>query len=902
MKKILYSIILIISVCLLGIFFLNNNTYAAVKVNNKLDGGHEHNYSKLIIHINPSCTMNGVNIYKCTNCIFIKSQVIDKTGHNYTKVSETKATCTKEGREEYKCTNCNKTTSKKIDVLEHDYKLTNQKAPTCSENGYKTYKCKLCNKIMSKTIYKSGHNYKTVIIEPTCTKAGKKVEICTKCNQAKEGSTVRTEALGHNFVYDKTKQPDSSTHVMKCTRKGCTEIGFEKHTMSKATCKSSAKCKICNWTDGKLLEHNYSWETTPATCEKEGYRIGICSICKNQKKEIIKVKNHEMIKEYEQNLQDPLTHYEVNKCTRCDYISNEIKNHEFDATTNKCICGTLEEKPTQEETSVDYETVLPEPDPEPENKEEVLPEPDPEPDNKVEELPSEEEIGNLTDTNIHKHTPSKEVKYLENTNDVSTHYVVFKCIECGEEIYEPKKHEFYSNKCACGQKLTSKRSIQINRSKAEGFEGEIVNLSIGIVGDSEGITITKVEWSADNKATIQKNGNTSKVTLPMLATNKDKATVKISAKIYLKIDNTTTSLVRTTNINVYKAEISGNLISNNKTFSLPLGTSTDVGVNGLKIISGTSIKIEGTTIIAISVGETKIKDAIGNEYTVIVTEEIIPIKKIKVETLNISKGQTKQLKISVEPENATMDFLINSSNTNVLVANNTGEVKAIKEGNVTITIKSKMNKNISTQITLKVTKLPTERVDRMNFATIEGEGDNAYLLIGGNSEMDNLDNTIEKYSPVINKAEGDVIVATTTVKKDGNRDGVKWVTGHKNNVSNTVKQIQENNVNTVEAYSSGSMLAVAAVDEAIQNGDNTVEELILYDGFLGMDVQPDAFNRIVNNGIKVTIYYTDEGEEPYPNVDLTKWEDKEKYPNVTIVELPRESNHGTVIRDAQKMN
>lgn len=573
MKKILYSIILIISICLLGLIFLNNNIYAAVKTS----GAHIHSYTKQISIVTPTCTRNGYIIKQCNNKTCNKTTIVSmsKTNHNYSKlVSKLDATCTKDGYKIFKCTTCSLTKKVKINKLDHYY------------------------------------------------------------------------------VYDKTKHPDSSTHVMKCTRSGCGATFSQPHKMNKATCTTGEKCRICNWTNGKALGHNFNniKSKLNPTCTKDGYKIYECTRCYSTKKETIKKLDHNYKLDSKKDptcTEDGYKRYECVNCTSRKTVKiNNLGGHIFvydktkqpDSSTHVMKCTNSGCKKTSSQkhdmTTATCTTA------------------------------AKCKVCNWTNGKLKSHEFSKEITYKQNVQDISTHFKIRTCKICGMEVKGSKTPHTFK---------------EVNKKTKECVCG-----------------------------IIQENGR-------------------------LKVKN-----------------------------------------------------------------------------------------------------------------------------------------------------------------------------DEMYYTIIEGKGSNATLLLGGNTEMNDTEKTIEKYKTVIENNEGPIIVATTTVNKDDEQNfgkkGLVWVKGHDNNVSNTVKQIQENNVNIVEAYSSGSYQGIVTVSEMASKKDNPVKELILYDGFFGVsNTGIDVLKNILDSGVTVYFYYAqDTINEVKEYKSVMNQINGLKSDNLKIIKVDSKATHGNVIEYAQE--
>ncbi len=101
--------------------------------------------------------------------------------------------------------------------------------------------------------------------------------------------------------------------------------------------------------------------------------------------------------------------------------------------------------------------------------------------------------------------------------------------------------------------------------------------------------------------------------------------------------------------------------------------------------------VDAGIIKGMSLGETEVVvstiNNIEKRIKVVVTDEIIPVTKIKIIDSNVSLmvGDTTNLNVTVSPSNSTNQSIIwNSSDTSIATISETGTIKGIKEGKVKI--------------------------------------------------------------------------------------------------------------------------------------------------------------------------------------------------------------------------
>ena len=183
---------------------------------------------------------------------------IPAKGHSYGAWTVTKAaTCTEKGSERRDCANCDHFENREVDALGHDYKSV-VTAPTCTEKGYTTYTCTRCGDSYADTYVEAlGHDYKTVITPPTCTEDGYTTHTCTRCND----SYVDTEvpALGHTW--------DEGVVTLEPTEE---TDGIRIYT-----------CTVCGENKEEIIPslkhtHEYTAAVTEPTCTEKGYTTHTC--------------------------------------------------------------------------------------------------------------------------------------------------------------------------------------------------------------------------------------------------------------------------------------------------------------------------------------------------------------------------------------------------------------------------------------------------------------------------------------------------------------------------------------------------------------------------------------------------------------------------------------------------
>lgn len=97
----------------------------------------------------------------------------------------------------------------------------------------------------------------TVVVPPTCTKAGESISVCNVCG---EPVTKEIPALGHSFGA-----------WTQATAPTCTQAGTETRNCS--------RCGATETRDIPASGHNYTATVTQPTCTEQGYTTHICTVC-----------------------------------------------------------------------------------------------------------------------------------------------------------------------------------------------------------------------------------------------------------------------------------------------------------------------------------------------------------------------------------------------------------------------------------------------------------------------------------------------------------------------------------------------------------------------------------------------------------------------------------------------
>ena len=229
---------------------------------------HNHDYAATTIK-KVTCTENGEILYTCKlGDSFI--EVVPALGHNWVDLGgSVKATCTTEGVDNYKCSNCGEEKKGTTSAFGHDWEYIEHTYATCDKDGYMSRVClrEGCN-VKEEEITPAAHNldwWDTK--EPTCTEPGAKYIGCLDCSYS---FAEAIPANGHTYYWDTIKNATCTTEGLK--EKRCEECGVTFAT------------EVI-----PVNGHTYSewFELLPATCSERGLNIKICDDCNDIQRQII---------------------------------------------------------------------------------------------------------------------------------------------------------------------------------------------------------------------------------------------------------------------------------------------------------------------------------------------------------------------------------------------------------------------------------------------------------------------------------------------------------------------------------------------------------------------------------------------------------------------------------------
>lgn len=144
-----------------------------------------HNWVDMGGSVKATCTTNGVDNYKCSNCGEEKKGTTPAMDHNWEYLELTYETCDKDGYMLRACQRegCN-AKEEKVTPATHDLEEWNVKSPTCTESGEKSVSCMDCTYSSVVVIPAKGHTYSewVELLPATCSERGLNIKICKDCN------------------------------------------------------------------------------------------------------------------------------------------------------------------------------------------------------------------------------------------------------------------------------------------------------------------------------------------------------------------------------------------------------------------------------------------------------------------------------------------------------------------------------------------------------------------------------------------------------------------------------------------------------------------------------------------------------------------------------------------------
>ena len=177
-----------------------------------------HSLTAETIYQEPTCTVAGRALGRCSVCGVQQEMTLPAPGHNFDSAwtIDKKPTCTSQGEQSHHCTRCGK--RQNVTTLPrsgHTVVVDKAKKATCVRDG-KTEgsHCSACGKVLKaqETVKALGHKIKTTRTPATLKANGKIVKVCKRCGKTvskeKIARVKRVQLSQKRYAYDgKQKTP-----------------------------------------------------------------------------------------------------------------------------------------------------------------------------------------------------------------------------------------------------------------------------------------------------------------------------------------------------------------------------------------------------------------------------------------------------------------------------------------------------------------------------------------------------------------------------------------------------------------------------------------------------------------------------------------------------------------------
>lgn len=247
---------------------------------------------------------------KAKTCKYCKGEIGVALGHNYGELITKDSDCVYTGKIYRICSKCSgEDVEKIIPIKDHDFEFTSEVVPSCAKEGVKNYTCKVCGIKQSRSYYGDGKPTrvahtpdltKRVVVEATCTTAGKTTDYCTVC---KKTYNTNLQRGGHKYnvtVVSPTCVDDGYTKY-ECTL--CSE-SFTNYATSKTGEHDfvNGVCKNCDYqeslADHVASGHTYGEQqiTVAPKCEEFGKAVLKCTFvgCGYEKEVVLLPNGHKL--------------------------------------------------------------------------------------------------------------------------------------------------------------------------------------------------------------------------------------------------------------------------------------------------------------------------------------------------------------------------------------------------------------------------------------------------------------------------------------------------------------------------------------------------------------------------------------------------------------------------------
>lgn len=214
----------------------------------------------------PTCTAAGNIFYSCTNegCLTkTKTERIPALGHDYIKQdgSSVEPTCTSDGYNDFKCSRCSSTKRDAIPALGHTPgEITILKEASCTQDGKEQSVCTVCGVQYEYVTPMLGHTFEDVNTDIE-DKPGHimSTPTCTRCGQTEPAKVIHNEWLDGYFTTEKRSEGT-----------GCNMTTIITDT-----------CTLCSETRNQIIPasgHSFAYTRT----KNDGTLVYICKVCQTE--------------------------------------------------------------------------------------------------------------------------------------------------------------------------------------------------------------------------------------------------------------------------------------------------------------------------------------------------------------------------------------------------------------------------------------------------------------------------------------------------------------------------------------------------------------------------------------------------------------------------------------------
>ena len=281
------------------------------------------------------------------------------------------------------------------------------------------------------------------------------------------------------------------------------------------------------------------------------------------------------------------------------------------------------------------------------------------------------------------------------------------------------------------------QSIEITASSAEVVIGEKIQLEATVTPAN--LPDTEIQWATGNAriATVDANG---------FVTAKAKGKVTITATVINGTDSKSTTFEITvvqpvTSISVTPSSLEifvGDELEVGKDIIIQTGPAdADVATWHYGLSPSGIVSIEKGVIKGVKAGKVTVSVIAENSKPKDLTAKCTITVKAKVASVTISGGDTRSLLVggsvkltaTVKPSNANQEVTWSSSSPEVATVDESGNVKALKAGETTVTVASNENPEIEATCKIVVENIPVESVTLNKSSLTLVEGNNETLTV-----------------------------------------------------------------------------------------------------------------------------------------------------------------------------